>query len=128
MKTVILHNVNINNFANEDERYLREGRITFAITSGMGHPHNVSSRNTVFLMWDDRKYDEERNTWDEKLSPSPIHRVCDFIRDIWTGPETEVEHLCNVVQQMRMCETIHYDVQGYTFDVRNLDKYDKLKN
>lgn len=113
MKTVILHNVNINSFAESDEKYLREARVTFAITS------SNTSRNTVFLMWDDRKYDEERGTWDEKLSPSPIHRVCDFIRDIWEGSESEVEHLCNVVEQMRMCETLHYDVENYTFDVRN---------
>lgn len=120
MKTVILHNVNINSFAESDEKYLREARITFAITLSAGYPHNVSSRNTVFLMWDDRKYDEERGTWDEKLSPSPIHRVCDFIRDIWEGSESEVEHLCNTVEQMRMSDTLHYDIENYTFDVRNL--------
>lgn len=114
MKTVILHNVNINSFAESDEKYLREARVTFAITS------SAASRNTVFLMWDDRKYDEERGTWDEKLSPSPIHRVCDFIRDIWEGSESEVEHLCNTVEQMRMSDTLHYDIKNYTFDVRNL--------
>ena len=125
MKVVILHNVYINGFTESDENYLREARVTFAITSGVGHPYNISSRNTVFLMWDDRKYDEDKGTWDEQLSPSPIHRVCDFIRDIWEGSESEVEHLCNMIKQMRMNETLHYDVEGYTFDVRNLDKYNK---
>lgn len=125
MKTVVLHNVYMSSFSENDEQYLREARVTFAITSPLGHPYNHTTRNTIFLMWDDRKYDEERNTWDEKLSPSPIHRVCDFIRDIWEGSESEVEHLCNMIQQMRMCETLHYDVEGFTFDVRDLDKYNK---
>lgn len=125
MKTVILHNVYINSFTESNEKYLREARVTFAITSCVGHPYNSPSRNTVFLMWDDCKYDEERNIWDEKLSPSPIHRVCDFIRDIWEGSDSELEHLCNMVQQMRMGETLHYDVEGFTFNVKDLDKYNK---
>ena len=107
MKTVILH--------------LSGARVTYAITNKSNHvlmPESSKNRkNTIFLMWDDRKYDEEKETWDEKLSPSPIHRVCDFIKDIWEGPESEVEHLCNIIKQMRFCETLHYDVLNYTFDV-----------
>ena len=125
MKTVVLHNVYMNNFSEEDEKYLRDGRVTFAITTSMGHPYNLPIRNTIFLMWDDRKYCEENETWDENLSPSPIDRVCDFVKDIWVGPKEEIDHLCGVIHQMRMGDTIHYDVEGFTFDVRNLDRYNK---
>ena len=128
MKIVVLHNVDINNFSREDELYLSGARVTYAITKS-NHTlmsESVTNRkNVIFLMWNDRVYNNESQTWDEKLSPSPIDRICDFIRDIWTGPKSEVEYLCNIIKQMRMGETLHYDVEGYTFDVRNLDKYNK---
>lgn len=120
MKTVILHNVDINNFSTEDELYLSGARVTYAITHKNNHvlmPESSKNRkNTIFLMWDDRKFDKEANCYDEKLSPSPISRVCDFVSDI-IDDKSDAEHICNMIKRMRCCETLHYDVLNYTFDV-----------
>jgi len=118
MKTIILYNVNINNFSSGDEKYLSDGRVIFAITNN--HQRNV--KNTIFLTWDDRTYHEDKQTWDEKLSPSPIDRVCDFISDIWEGSESEREHLLGHIKHMNMSDTIHYDMENFTFDVRTQSK------
>ena len=118
MKTVILHNVDINNFSTQDELYLSGGRVTYAITNRINHvlmPESSKNiKNTIFLMWDDRKFDKEANCYDEKLSPRPVDRVCDFISDIIDDKST-AEYICNMIKQIRPCETLHYDVSNFMF-------------
>lgn len=117
MKTVVIHNVNINNFSTTDELYLSGARVTYAITKPIDHPlmPGARKRNTIFLMWDDVKFNEEKCIYDENLSPSPIHCVCDFISDIWEGSADELNHVCSIISNMNLCETIHYDMEIFSF-------------
>ena len=121
MKTVILHNVDIDKISWEAEAYLHGGRVTCAIckSSHALMEYNPNRKNVIFLMWNDRIYNEASKTFDENLSPSPIDRVCDFIRDIFIGhPSFEIDHLCNFIKYMNCEATIHYDINNYTFDVK----------
>lgn len=127
MKTFILKGVMVNRLLDNELEKLMNADIEFAITNNNG-PFGIDNTegycfntNTLVFMWPEY-YVEDKESWIDKINDYS-NIVADVIKSLFTYcPEDKVEsylkeweHVKNMLNQMKVFETLKYDLSEMNF-------------